>query len=238
MRISTPEGVDVELTLAGIGSRFIAAIFDFADPVVGDRSPRRSLLGVTGGDGGGWAAPCSRSCSSSSSSATTCCSRSARAGARPASAGPACGWCAPAGSRSRSSRAACATSCGSSTSCPRRSTRSGCSSIFVTTREPAARRPRRGHAGRARAPRRLRSAEPAPRVRRAAPPTAGTSAPSRPQDIGTVRQFLARRHGLAAGAARRAGRASSSGACARCVAGAPESLAAEEFLERLSAAKR
>ena len=29
MRIATPEGVDVELTLAGIGSRFIAAIFDF-----------------------------------------------------------------------------------------------------------------------------------------------------------------------------------------------------------------
>ena len=29
VRISTPEGVDVELTLAGIGSRFIAAIFDF-----------------------------------------------------------------------------------------------------------------------------------------------------------------------------------------------------------------
>ena len=28
-RIATPEGVDVELTLAGIGSRFIAAIFDF-----------------------------------------------------------------------------------------------------------------------------------------------------------------------------------------------------------------
>ena len=28
VRISTPEGVDVELTLAGIGSRFIAAIFD------------------------------------------------------------------------------------------------------------------------------------------------------------------------------------------------------------------
>ncbi|MGZ8650146.1 MAG: RDD family protein [Solirubrobacteraceae bacterium] len=29
VRISTPEGVDVELTLAGIGSRFIAAILDF-----------------------------------------------------------------------------------------------------------------------------------------------------------------------------------------------------------------
>ena len=30
LRISTPEGVDVELTLAGIGSRFIAAIIDFS----------------------------------------------------------------------------------------------------------------------------------------------------------------------------------------------------------------
>jgi len=29
VQIATPEGVDVELTLAGIGSRFIAAIFDF-----------------------------------------------------------------------------------------------------------------------------------------------------------------------------------------------------------------
>jgi uncharacterized RDD family membrane protein YckC len=29
VRIATPEGVDVELTLAGIGSRFIAAILDF-----------------------------------------------------------------------------------------------------------------------------------------------------------------------------------------------------------------
>jgi len=30
VQIATPEGVDVELTLAGIGSRFIAAIFDLA----------------------------------------------------------------------------------------------------------------------------------------------------------------------------------------------------------------
>jgi uncharacterized RDD family membrane protein YckC len=30
VRIATPEGVDVELTLAGFGSRFIAAILDFA----------------------------------------------------------------------------------------------------------------------------------------------------------------------------------------------------------------
>ena len=29
VRISTPEGVDIDLTLAGIGSRFVAALFDF-----------------------------------------------------------------------------------------------------------------------------------------------------------------------------------------------------------------
>ena len=41
VRIATPEGVDVELTLAGIGSRFIAAIFDFM--LQGSRAARRRL---------------------------------------------------------------------------------------------------------------------------------------------------------------------------------------------------
>ena len=53
MRISTPEGVDVELTLAGIGSRFIAAVFDLAiqwSVIIATGV----LFGVTGGDGGGW----------------------------------------------------------------------------------------------------------------------------------------------------------------------------------------
>src|SRR6476659_3481043 len=52
VRISTPEGVDVELTLAGIGSRFIAAIFDFMIQfsIV---LAAAILLGVTGGDRGG-----------------------------------------------------------------------------------------------------------------------------------------------------------------------------------------
>lgn len=52
VRISTPEGVDVELTLAGIGSRFIAAGFDFViqwTVIVA----AGILLGVTGGDHGG-----------------------------------------------------------------------------------------------------------------------------------------------------------------------------------------
>ena len=56
------------------------------------------------------------------------------------------------------------------------------------------------------------------------------------QDIGTVRQFLGRRSGLESGA-----RAELAGDLARRlrprVAGAPEGLAAEEFLERLAAAK-
>ena len=56
------------------------------------------------------------------------------------------------------------------------------------------------------------------------------------QDIGTVRQFLARRDGLAGGP-----RQELADELERRlrphVAGAPEGIAAEEFLERLSAAK-
>src|SRR5215211_3435159 len=48
LRIATPEGVDVELTLAGIGSRFIAAMLDFM--VQGAVLLAAGiLLGVTGG---------------------------------------------------------------------------------------------------------------------------------------------------------------------------------------------
>ena len=54
MRISTPEGVDVELTLAGIGSRFIAALFDFIIEFAIILAAG-FLLGVVGGDGSGWA---------------------------------------------------------------------------------------------------------------------------------------------------------------------------------------
>jgi uncharacterized RDD family membrane protein YckC len=53
VRISTPEGVDVELTLAGIGSRFIAATLDLM--VQGAVLLAAGLLlGVIGGDGEGW----------------------------------------------------------------------------------------------------------------------------------------------------------------------------------------
>jgi len=50
VRIATPEGVDVELTLAGIGSRFIAAILDLMlqGAVL---LAAAVLLGVTSGDG-------------------------------------------------------------------------------------------------------------------------------------------------------------------------------------------
>jgi uncharacterized RDD family membrane protein YckC len=51
LRISTPEGVDVELTLAGIGSRFIAAILDLL--IQGSVILAAALLlGVLGGEGG------------------------------------------------------------------------------------------------------------------------------------------------------------------------------------------
>jgi uncharacterized RDD family membrane protein YckC len=54
VRISTPEGVDVELTLAGIGSRFIAAILDLI--VQGAVLLAAALaLGVLGGTGTGLA---------------------------------------------------------------------------------------------------------------------------------------------------------------------------------------
>ena len=50
LRIATPEGVDVELTLAGIGSRFIAAAIDFA--IQGSTLFAVALLlGMVGGDG-------------------------------------------------------------------------------------------------------------------------------------------------------------------------------------------
>jgi uncharacterized RDD family membrane protein YckC len=54
LRIATPEGVDVELTLAGIGSRFIAAILDLM--VQGAVLLAAAIaLGVIGGDGSGLA---------------------------------------------------------------------------------------------------------------------------------------------------------------------------------------
>ena len=54
VRISTPEGVDVELTLAGIGSRFIAALLDLL--IQGSVLLSSAFaLGVLGGNGTGLA---------------------------------------------------------------------------------------------------------------------------------------------------------------------------------------
>src|SRR5215211_4706388 len=53
VRIATPEGVDVELTLAGIGSRFIAAFFDFVIQFA-VLLAAAWLLGVLDGGGDGW----------------------------------------------------------------------------------------------------------------------------------------------------------------------------------------
>ena len=50
LRIATPEGVDVELTLAGIGSRFIAATIDFTIQGL-TLFAVALLLGIVGGDG-------------------------------------------------------------------------------------------------------------------------------------------------------------------------------------------
>jgi uncharacterized RDD family membrane protein YckC len=55
VRIATPEGVDVELTLAGIGSRFIAAVCDFTIQAATILAAGL-VLGVVGngGDESGW----------------------------------------------------------------------------------------------------------------------------------------------------------------------------------------
>jgi uncharacterized RDD family membrane protein YckC len=53
VRIATPEGLDVELTLAGIGSRFIAATFDLTLQL-SVLIAAGFLLGVIGGDADGW----------------------------------------------------------------------------------------------------------------------------------------------------------------------------------------
>ena len=235
MRISTPEGVDVELTLAGIGSRFIAAFFD----VVIQWSVIIAvavLLGITDGGGRGWANAVFaivfflvffgydvlfevRSRGRTPGKRWTGL-RVVRTGGRPVTFVP---------------------------SCIRNALRLvdilpvppfyavGMISIFFTSRNQ-----RLGDlaAGTLVVRERPGSFKAAPLE---SPLTARTadgwdvSAVSA-QDIGTVRQFLARRQGLADGA-----RAELAAELERRlrprVAGAPEGLQAEEFLERLSAAK-
>jgi len=234
VRISTPEGVDIDLTLAGIGSRFVAALFDFliqgtllvaAGFITGVFGGQASLLGT-----GLFAISFFviwfgynvlfevRSHGQTLGKGWTGL-RVVRTGGLPVTFLP---------------------------SCVRNVMRLidilplfygiGMTSIFFTTRNQRLGdlaggtlvvRDRPGG----------KDAEPAPEAPAVAPRRDGwdVSAVSA-QDIGTVRQFLARRSGLETRA-----RAELAAELERRlrprVAGAPEQLAAEEFLERLAAAK-
>ena len=234
VQIATPEGVDLELTLAGIGSRFIAAFFDFViqwSVIIASAV----LLGITGGGGSGWdnaafaviffvvffgydvlfevrargRTPGKRWCGL----------RVVRTGGQPVTFVP---------------------------SCVRNVMRLvdilpvayavGMSSIFVTKKNQ-----RLGDlsAGTLVMRERPGSVKDAAANGAFAAPRAGdgwdVSAVSA-QDIGTVRQFLARRASLARGPRRELAEELERRLRPR-VAGAPEDLAPEEFLERLSAIK-
>jgi uncharacterized RDD family membrane protein YckC len=232
VRISTPEGVDVELTLAGIGSRFIAALMDFAIQgavLLG----AGLLLGVVGGDGSGAAVAVFsivfflvffgydvlfevRSRGRTPGKRWTGL-RVVRTGGSPITFVP---------------------------SCVRNVMRVvdilpaayaiGMLSIFVTARNQRLGDLAAGTLIVRERPGGFKTAD-APwstPVRAEAWDVSAVSA----SDIGTVRQFLGRRNDLAAGP--RAELASELERRLRPrVAGAPEHLSAEEFLERLSAAK-
>jgi uncharacterized RDD family membrane protein YckC len=235
VRIATPEGVDVVLTLAGIGSRFIAAILDLL--VQGAVLLAAAVaLGVLGGGGTGLAVAIFsilfflvffgydvlfevRSRGRTLGKRWTGL-RVVRTGGRPITFVP---------------------------SCVRNVMRLvdilpafyaiGMLSIFVTARNQRLGdlaagtlivRERRGGL-------RARSGPVEPAVARGGEDGWDVSAVSA-QDIGTVRQFLDRRAWLEAGA--RATLASDLERRLRpLVAGAPERLEPEEFLERLAAAK-
>ena len=231
--ISTPEGVDVELTLAGIGSRFIAAVLDFM--IQGTILLAAGiLLGVVGGnetavgtalfaivfflDFFGYDVLFEVRSNGQTLGKGWAGLRVVRTDGRPITFVP---------------------------SCVRNVMRLvdilpafygiGMLSIFLTERNQ-----RLGDLAAGALVVRVRADdEPAPAP--AAPVTlrasdgwdvSGVSA----QDVATVRRFLARRHGLETRA-----RAELAGELERRlrprVAGAPEKLAAEEFLERLAAAK-
>jgi uncharacterized RDD family membrane protein YckC len=234
VRISTPEGVDVELTLAGIGSRFIAALLDML--IQGTLIVVAGFVfGVFGGQTSGLGTGLFaisfflvwfgydvlfevRSHGQTLGKGWTGL-RVVRTGGRPITFVP---------------------------SCVRNVMRVvdilpafygiGMLSIFLTARNQRLGdlaagtlivRERPGGMGEDPAPE-----TPAVAQSRDGWDVSGVSA----QDIGTVRQFLARRSGLETRA-----RAELAGELERrlrpLVAGAPERLAAEEFLERLAAAK-
>jgi uncharacterized RDD family membrane protein YckC len=235
VRISTPEGVDVELTLAGIGSRFIAAILDLL--VQGAVLLAAAFaLGVLGGTGTGLAVAIFsillflvffaydvlfevRSRGRTLGKRWTGL-RVVRTGGRPVTFVP---------------------------SCVRNVMRLvdflpsfyaiGMLSIFATPRNQ-----RLGDLAAGTLIVRERSGG----IRERSAPAAAVLAPGSGEgwdvsavsarDVGTVRQFLDRRAGLDAGA--RAVLASDLERRLRpLVAGAPERLEPEEFLERLAAAK-
>ena len=234
VRISTPEGVDVELTLAGIGSRFIAALLDLI--VQGTVLLAAGVaLGVLGGDAGGLATAVFsilfflvffaydvlfevRSRGRTLGKRWTGL-RVVRSGGRPITFVP---------------------------SCVRNVMRIvdilpafygiGMLSIFVTARNQRLGDLAAGTLIVRERPGGMRE-RPTPEAPAVARESDGwdVSAVSA-QDVGTVRQFLVRREGLDAGA-----RAELAGDLERrlrpLVAGAPERLEPEEFLERLAAAK-
>ena len=235
VRIATPEGVDVELTLAGIGSRFIAASLDLL--IQGSILLAAAFaLGVIG-DGGGGAGVAIysivfflvffgydvlfevRSRGRTPGKRWTGL-RVVRSGGQPITFVP---------------------------SCVRNVMRLvdilpalyaiGMLSIFVTSRNQ--------RLGDLAADTLVVRDRPGGLRARSGPETVATARGSEhgwdvsavsAQDVGTVRQFLERRGGLETGA-----RAELAGELARrlrpLVAGAPEQLAAEEFLERLAVAK-
>jgi uncharacterized RDD family membrane protein YckC len=234
VRIATPEGVDVELTLAGIGSRFIAAFLDLM--VQGSvLFAAGLLLGVIGGDGEGWSVAAFsivvfliffaydvlfevRSRGRTLGKRWTGL-RVVRTGGRPVTFIP---------------------------SCVRNVMRVvdvlpamyaiGMLSIFVTKQNQRLGDLAAGTLIVRERPGGIR--KPAMAASFARPVADGWDVSSvSAQDIGTVRQFLARRESLAKPA--RAELASELERRLRpLVAGAPDHIAPEEFLERLSAAKR
>jgi uncharacterized RDD family membrane protein YckC len=236
VRISTPEGVDVELTLAGIGSRFIAALLDFLiqSAVL---LAAALLLGVTGSDRDGVAVAIFtiifflvffgydvlfevRSRGRTPGKRWTGL-RVVRTGGQPITFVP---------------------------SCVRNVMRLvdmlpapplyavGMTSIFFTRQNQRLGDLAAGTMIVRERPGGLHAAETAPSFSRPVSDGWDVSAVSA-QDIGTVRQFLARRPTLASGP-----RDELADELAKrlrpLVAGAPEQLEPEEFLERLSAAKR
>ena len=234
VRISTPEGVDVELTLAGIGSRFIAAFLDLL--IQGSVLLAAAFaLGVLGGDGSGLAQAAFsivfflvffgydvlfevRSRGRTLGKRWTGL-RVVRSGGRPITFVP---------------------------SCVRNVMRLvdilpsfyaiGMLSIFVTARNQRLGDLAAGTLIVRERPGGVRQ-RPAVEVPSAAHATDGwdVSAVSA-QDIGTVRQFLGRRSALEARARAELARELERRLRPR-VAGAPEQLEPEEFLERLAAAK-